>query len=770
MGNVDLSRLNRAKIYDRIARWLITACSTGVIACVLAILVLILTVALPLFLPASSEQRVASALPPELRAKSILAVGVETDSGSQGPNSPWAAHIIDAEGFLWFLSLSPGEDGANVSSSIDLRTGKEPSAKPKDAAAALRLVAIERQSGARYSLLWGDGSASAVEVSVKPQVESEGRRKLVQRARIIGKTAADPLTADAVQAVVRCPSDSDGNSNEVICARRTANHRIVVDRDKTVVNEIMDTRETQRKRVVLDNLPGPIATMTMSEDGRTLYAGTTDGALAYWRFREDGDIASRETTPAFRDRRGITSLGLLLGDVSLAVGDSRGELSTWAEVAQGNSRKLRRIHHLGHHLCAVREIQSSGRNKALATLGGDGAIHVDYATNERRLLELTANGGIQAMGYSTRGDAILGLGSQGHLIAWTVEAPHPEVSWRALFGRVHYEGYSEPACVWQTTGGNDFEPKICITPLLFGTLKGTFYAMLFAVPLALFGAMYVSHFTTPRLKQTIKPIVEVMAAVPSVVLGFLAALWLAPILERWFLAFAMSFFMTPLVFAAFMLLWQQLRTRRWAKRIETGYEFAIVIPVLFVGVVLAATLAKPMESLFFDGNFRQWLFEHFDVRYDQRNCVIIAFGLGFAVIPIIFSMAEDSLSSVPRNLTAASLALGASRWQTLWRVVLPSASPGIFAGIMIGFGRAVGETMIVLMATGNTPIMDWSFFNGMRTLSANIAVEMPEAPVGGTLYRVLFLCAVILFVLTFFLNTAAEFVRTRLRNRYGRFV
>ena len=113
--------------------------------------------------------------------------------------------------------------------------------------------------------------------------------------------------------------------------------------------------------------------------------------------------------------------------------------------------------------------------------------------------------------------------------------------------------------------------------------------------------------------------------------------------------------------------------------------------------------------------------------------------------------------------------MGASRWQTLWRIILPSASPGIFAAVMIGFGRAVGETMIVFMATGNTPILDMSPFNGFRTLSANIAVEITEAPVGGTLYRVLFLCAVLLFLLTFLLNTLAELVRQHLRKRYGRY-
>ena len=163
---------------------------------------------------------------------------------------------------------------------------------------------------------------------------------------------------------------------------------------------------------------------------------------------------------------------------------------------------------------------------------------------------------------------------------------------------------------------------------------------------------------------------------------------------------------------------------------------------------------------------RQWLLDTWGVTYDQRNCLVVGLAMGFAVIPIIFTISEDAFSSVPSSLTAASLALGASRWQTATRVVLPTASPGIFSAVMIGFGRAVGETMIVLMATGNTPLLDWSIFNGMRTLSANIAVEIPEAPYGGTLYRVLFLAATLLFVMTFAVNTVAELVRQRLRERY----
>jgi phosphate transport system permease protein len=173
-----------------------------------------------------------------------------------------------------------------------------------------------------------------------------------------------------------------------------------------------------------------------------------------------------------------------------------------------------------------------------------------------------------------------------------------------------------------------------------------------------------------------------------------------------------------------------------------------------------------VEAGLFQGDFRLWLKTALDLVYDQRNSLVVGLAMGFAVIPIIFTIAEDSFSSVPQHLSAASLALGASRWQTATRVVLPTASPGIFSAIMIGFGRAVGETMIVLMATGNTPVLDWSIFNGMRTLSANIAVEVPEAPSGGTLYRTLFLAGLALFVMTFVVNTLAEVVRQRLRERY----
>jgi phosphate transport system permease protein len=135
--------------------------------------------------------------------------------------------------------------------------------------------------------------------------------------------------------------------------------------------------------------------------------------------------------------------------------------------------------------------------------------------------------------------------------------------------------------------------------------------------------------------------------------------------------------------------------------------------------------------------------------YVQRNALVVGFVMGFAIIPIIYTIAEDALSAVPSHLRAASLGAGATPWQTAVRIVLPTAMSGLFSAVMIGLGRAVGETMIVLMAAGNTPVLDMNAFNGFRTLSANIAVELPEAVRDSTHYRTLFLAALLLFAMTF---------------------
>lgn len=746
--------IRKSKRRDRLARWLITLGGVTIIASVVAILLLIVGVTFPLFLPARSQTLARTRLPAEVSPTDVMALGVELGVGQRAVEA-LVAYVVGRDGSIRFLDLQQGGSVLKRESLVPPGEG--------GAVANLHLVAVERYNGSLHTLLWSDGSVSLVDVTAVPEFDPQGRRLMSYSVR---RMAGSPSSGGPTPTAALMRIDDDGN---VTCVRLLPGNRLSVERQVREEDLLGNVRSQTRRTVLDENFPGNITALTMDTAGATLYAGTDAGRILRWEIDESGGAESKEIVPAFRDRRTITSLSMVLGDVSLAVGDSKGGLSSWFEVGAGGNRRLQLVHRLRSHTAAVAEIHASQRNKGLLSLGEDGGVHLDYTTSERHLLALNEAGApLRSVGFSLRGNAVVALTADGELAAWQIDNPHPEISWKTLFGKVLYEGYSEPDYAWQTTGGAEFEPKFSLAPILFGTIKGTFYAMLLAAPLALFGAAYTSHFTTPAFKSIVKPVVEVMAAIPSVVIGFLIVLWLAPIIERWILAVFASMATVPLAFVVFMLGWQVLRKHDWAKRIETGYEFLVMIPVLVVGFGLAAAAVPFLEEALFSGNFKLWLHDAFSTRYDQRNSIIIAFGLGFAVIPIIFSIAEDSLSSVPHNLTAASMALGASRWQTMWRVVLPSGSPGIFAGTMIGFGRAVGETMIVLMATGNTPILDWSPFNGMRTLSANIAVEIPEAPVGGTLYRVLFLCAVLLFILTFLLNTVAELVRQRLRKRYGR--
>jgi len=286
------------------------------------------------------------------------------------------------------------------------------------------------------------------------------------------------------------------------------------------------------------------------------------------------------------------------------------------------------------------------------------------------------------------------------------------------------------------------------------------------MPLAIMGAIYTAYFMAPRMRQLVKPGIEIMEALPTVILGFLAGLWLAPYLEDHLAAVVAVMFLVPVGILIFAYGWQFIPAAL-RHRIPAGWDAAILVPVILLLMWVSIAISQPLELWLFDGSLRHWIETDLGIAFDQRNSIVVGLAMGFAVIPTIFSMAEDAIFSVPNHLRNGSLALGASQWQTLVKVILLTASPGIFAAVMIGMGRAVGETMIVLMATGNTAVMDFSIFQGMRTLSANIAVEMPETEVGSSHYRILFLAALVLFMFTFVFNTLGELIRQRLRKKYS---
>ena len=368
---------------------------------------------------------------------------------------------------------------------------------------------------------------------------------------------------------------------------------------------------------------------------------------------------------------------------------------------------------------------------------------------------------------SPRSDLLLSENADGSFTAYALSDPHPEISFASLWRSTWYEGYSAPELVYQSSASsNNYESKYSVTPLAFGTLKAAFYTMLFAIPLAIGAAAYTAFFMAPALRRRIKPTIELMEALPTVILGFLAGLWLAPYVEDNLSAIVSLLVTVPVGLLLFAMGWSRLPLR-WQRALPDGYHAILLLPVVSLLAWWGVVLGDPLEVIFFGGDTQRWLSEELGVAYDQRNAMVVGIAMGFAVIPTIFSISEDAIYSVPRHISSGSMALGATPWQTLVGVVLPTASPGVFSAIMIGFGRAVGETMIVLMATGNTPVMDFNLLEGMRTLAANMAIEVPEAEVGSTHYRVLFLTAFLLFVLTFVVNTLAEVVRQRLRSRYG---
>ena len=731
---------------DRQAEWFIRIGGVLVIVAVVWILVMISQVALPLFYPPKAEVSSSSELPSELKHIKVVASGVD--------DSRQLFFVLDDSGTFHFIETASGKAREDI---------KVPTV-PKGAS---RLVSAELLGKSAYNLLWENGAINSATLSFSTSRDKAGT-VTVSPALSARDELAFEGRGPVAQSFARIIEDKG-----IMRVDLLANGRFSI-LQRLTEKDLLGNQSTRTSTVEIgDSLPGPVTAAILDHKGHYLYAGTNNGWLLRWDVSEPGNPRLIDTIAATAGSA-VTSLNLVLGDFSVAVGDAGGGYATWFPVAaagSGGDKRLSRIHLLPGHQTAVQTIIPSQRNKSLLSLDKSGVIRIDHTTSERTLIALPKNtSAVQQVALSSQGTALSVLESSGKFTVWRLDIPHPEISIGTLFGKVWYEGYDKPEYAWQSSAANDdFEPKMSLVPLLFGTIKATTFAMLFASPLALFGALYTSQFMAPAIKSRIKPAVEIMAAIPSVVIGFMAGLWLAPMVDQSILTLFLSILLVPMFLFGSMLLWSRVRQSSPLERLFRGKEFIALIPFVLFGIYLAWLLAGTAEVAFFDGDFKQWLFSALGVRYDQRNSMIIAIALGFAVIPIIFTIAEDALSNVPRNLTAASLALGANRWQTAWRVVLPSALPGVFSAVMIGFGRAIGETMIVLMATGNTPIMSGSIFNGLRSLSANIAVEIPEAPLDGSLYRVLFLSAVLLFIFTFIINTVAEALRQRFRKKYGRY-
>jgi phosphate transport system permease protein len=517
------------------------------------------------------------------------------------------------------------------------------------------------------------------------------------------------------------------------------------------------------------NLPlEGVADILIDKEGRNLFIMSANGRLAFYDVSDKAAPALKQAQNVVETGQKITSVCFLNGDLSLLIGDSSGLVSQWSMVRDTLNRPaLQKIRAFKVSDKAVVALKSEQRRKGFVTVDAVGTVGIYHSTAEKELINEKGNDLMSTIAISPRANALLMQATNGKIHFWRVDNEHPEVSLKSLWQEVWYESYPKPDYIWQSSAANnDFEPKYSLTPLVFGTMKAAFYAMLVAMPLALMGAIYTAYFMAPRMRQVVKPTIEIMGALPTVILGFLAGLWLAPFIEEHLAGLFALLMIIPLGVMLFAFVWQYA-PKSMLEKIPVGWDAALLIPVILLSGWFAFAISIPLETLLFHGSLREWFKTELGIGYDQRNALVVGIAMGFAVIPTIFSIAEDAIFSVPKHLTVGSLALGATPWQTMSRVVILTASPGIFSAVMIGFGRAVGETMIVLMATGNTPVMDLSVFQGMRTLAANIAVEMPESEVDSTHYRVLFLAALVLFAFTFIFNTLAEIIRQRLREKYS---
>ena len=730
--HVFSTRFARRKLFDRAARYVVAFGGVVIIGSILAILVVIVAEAYPLLRPASVHP-----LPAVEAALDAPALSVETDEYQ-------AVAVVVTGAGLRVVSLV----GEPSTRSLELAT-----------LGGAKVTAVSA-IGRSFALGLSDGRVLPLDVTFDGG-RAEGEHRIEVAARV-----STPIVMDPSGRSLRLIAHSARESGTVTAAA-VEDRKILVVRAEEQTSMLGETTRDEKRSALDLAVHGAVSALAIDGRGDNLFVGTTEGELVRV------DLHTPEPTPSgvqpvsTRSGTKITVLGFVLGDRTLVVGDEAGGVATWQLLhgAQGEER-LVRIHEFRRHPASVVNFAPSRRHKGFWTGDAAGNLAFDYSTTGQSLLQLHTGTAPSALSFSPKGNGVIAVGATGRMLRWDIDCPHPEVSLKALFGKLWYEGYDHPEYVWQSTGGtDDFEAKFSLTPLLFGTLKGTSYALLFAVPIALGAALYASQFMHPRLRAVIKPTVEIMAALPSVVLGFMAGLWLAPNVER----VLPGLFLSPLVGALVVLIalaaWQSL-PRGWRSRLRPGTELVLLVPMVLCAIWLSFTIGGWIENALLGGDYRTWLRTALGINYDQRNSIVVGLAMGFAVIPVIFTIADDSLSNVPPHLTAGSLALGASRWQTAVRVVLPSASPGIFSAVMIGFGRAVGETMIVLMATGNTPLMSLSAFNGFRALSANVAVELPEAPEGGTLFRVLFVAALLLFVMTFLVNTLAELVRLRLRQRY----
>ena len=736
----QLQRKRRIRaLKDRLTRWYVLVGGLAVLAAITLIFFYLAYVVVPLFQGAKLTTRpaLAPAWLQDAGNPMVFAIEEQNEVGMRVSDNGQAIFFLIKDGSELSRVSLPVPEGAHVTS-----VAKDQPGKP--------VIAVGLSNGQvlvfkhAYPISYPDNKKTITPAITYPYGET-------------------PLGLDQEGRAVEHVSLNAGDST-LIVAGSTGTQLHVVSVSQT---ENLMTGETtnDQSRIELPQLSATVKAIYVDPRQQWLYVinGRAQADVFDLRDRSlNGRYKLLEDANAE-----ITASIQLVGGISLMIGNSKGGIAQWfmARDVDGEMR-LQHIRDFSMNGAPISQIVPEQRRKGFIAMDSAGKLGVFHSTAHRTLLIDQVADGPALMAMSPRANLVL-VEQHGKLQPLSLSNPHPEVSWSALWDKVWYENYDKPQYIWQSTAANtDFEPKLSLAPLTYGTLKAAIYAMLLAAPLAVAAAIYTAYFMAPGMRRKVKPVIELMEAMPTVILGFFAGLFLAPYLEGHLPGIFSLLLFTPVGILLAGFAWSRL-PQSLRLRVPEGWESAILIPVILLVGWVSLGMSSHLENWFFGGDMRSWITNDLGITYDQRNALVVGIAMGFAVIPNIYSIAEDAVFSVPRGLTLGSLALGATPWQTLMRVVLLTASPGIFSALMIGMGRAVGETMIVLMATGNTPVMEMNLFEGLRTLAANVAVEMPESEVGGSHYRVLFLSALVLLLFTFVMNTLAELIRQRLRKKYS---
>jgi len=828
---------------DRIAAACIVIGGVGTILAVSAVFLFLASVVVPLLAPGDAEPAGAIANP---AANRVLHFGVDeyrVAGWSLSADGTVRAFRLDTGEVVASRALVPA-DSITVTA-LDLESGTLAVGR-RDATVLLARIgfatdfpAVESLPAAVRALETGAVLADGDGV-VQRTNDGSFRR---QRLKVSIDAVAPALSASPARAL-----DVVGGESSYVLAVVAENDSLILSRLGTVENAFTGevSLSVERSAVALSASGERVERVLVAEGGTVVYAVSAGGAATVLDVRNLQTPRVVASAELVETGTSVTAMAPLIGRSTVIVGASDGSVSTWFRygLSGADSSALSCSRRYPGDGTPIVSVAASRRQRVFIAAERGGRVRVLQATSGKQVIDFTLDDGpIEAVAFAPKNDGMLVL-TEKRLHGYALDLKHPEATLSSLFAPVQYEGYARAEYVWQSSAGtDDFEPKLGLWPLIFGTLKATFYSLLFGVPLALLGAIFTSEFVSPSMRPRIKTLIESMASLPSVVLGFLAALVIAPFVQRVVPSVMAGFITIPAVLLGCAYLSQMLPSQT-ARRVSR-YRLLLLLAVLPVAVGAAGALGPWMERVFFGGNMMSWLagrqggafggwlvlllpfgagavifalarltaepvrdlatrstrariasvdLARFVIggvatiglaalaagllsaagtdprgglmgTYVQRNALVVGFVMGFAIIPIIYTIAEDALSAVPQHLRAASLGAGATPWQTAHRIVLPAAMSGLFSAVMIGLGRAVGETMIVLMAAGNTPVLEMNIFNGFRTLSANIAVELPEAVRNSTHYRTLFLAALILFLMTFAINTVAEIVRLRFRKR-----